>query len=83
MKVTGLLILIVGLAAGVFTAINALSSKPSDATKIGTASASPDPALPPVVIPLVVALAGIGIGGGMMLFGGKGYDKIPNPAVRN
>ena len=83
MKVTGLLILVVGLAAGVFTAINALSAKPADATRIGTAAANPDPAVPPVVIPLVVALAGIGIGGGLLLFGSKGYTKEPSPSVRN
>jgi hypothetical protein len=83
MKVTGLIILIVGLAAGMFTVVNALSAKPADATKVGTAAANPDPAVPPVVLPLIIALAGIGIGGGMMLFGGKGYAKIPDPAVRN
>lgn len=83
MKVTGLIILVVGLAAGLFTAINALSAKPADATKVGTAASNPDPAVPPVVIPLVVSLAGIGIGGGMLLFGSKGYDTIPDPAVRN
>lgn len=83
MKMTGLLILMVGLAAGIFAAVNTLSAKPADATKIGTAAANPDPAVPPIVIPLVVALAGIGVGGGMLLFGGKGYDKVPDPAVRN
>lgn len=83
MKVTGLLILMIGLAAGIFTVVNAMSAKPADATKVGTAAANPDPAVPPVVLPLVVSLAGIGVGGGLLLFGGKGYDKIPDPAVRN
>ena len=83
MKVTGLLVLMVGLAAGLFTAINAMSAKPPDATKVGTAAANPDPAVPPVVIPLVIALAGIGVGTGLLVFGGKGYTKEPNPAVRN
>jgi len=83
MKVTGLMILIVGLAAGMFTVVNAMSAKSADATKLGTASASPDAAPPQVVIPLVVALAGIGVGGGMLIFGRRGYDTIPDPAVRN
>ena len=83
MKVTGLLILMVGSAAGIFTVINTLAAKPPDATKVGTAAANPDPAVPPVVIPLVVAMACIGVGGGLLLFGSKGYTKEPNPAVRN
>ena len=83
MKVTGILILVIGIAAGLFTAVNAMSAKPADATKIGTAAANPDPAVPPVVIPLVISLAAIGIGTGLLIFGGKGYTREPNPAVRN
>jgi predicted lysophospholipase L1 biosynthesis ABC-type transport system permease subunit len=82
-KVTGLLVLLVGIAAALFTVVNAMSAKPADATKVGTAAANPDPGVPPVVIPLVVAVAGIGVGGGLLLFGSKGYTKEPNPAIRN
>ena len=83
MKVTGLLLLMVGIAAGIFTGVNAMSAKPAGSDNIGTAASNPDPAVPPVVIPLVISLAGIGVGGGLLLFGGKGYTKEPNPAVRN
>ncbi len=82
MKLTGLILVVIGLAAAMFSVVNVLSAKPPDATKVGTAAANPDPAMP-MVVPVVVALAGIGIGGGILMFGGKGYDHIPDPAVRN
>ena len=83
MKVTGILVLVIGIAAALFTVVNAMSAKNLDNTKVGTAAANPDASVPPVVIPLVVAVAGIGIGGGLVLFGSKGYDRVQNPAVRN
>lgn len=83
MKVTGIALLVIGIAAAIFCVINLASTPPADATKVGTASSSPQASVPPVVVPLVVAIAGIGAGGGMLLFGRRGYDHIPSPAVRN
>jgi hypothetical protein len=79
------MLIVIGVAAAIFTVASTMAaSKPSDASTIGTAASNPDPGATSVVVPLVVALGGIGVGGGMLLFGGhKGYDKVQNPAVRN
>ncbi len=83
MRITGLFILLIGLAAGVFTGIAALSSKPAVTEKVGTAAAEPTASPPGILIPAIVAAAGLAVGSGLLMFGSRGYSKQPNPAVRN
>lgn len=84
MRLTGIMLIVIGVAAAIFTVVNTMAaSKPSDANTVGTAASNPDKGVPPVVVPLIVAIGGIGAGGGMLLFGQRGYDHVPDPSVRN
>ncbi len=78
MKYSGIAVALIGICILLFTVV------------AGTATWQPGPQDPEVasgstnlVVPIVMGLFAIVIGGAMCLFGGRGYIKTRNPAIRN
>jgi len=79
-KITGLILVVIGFVAGAICAIvlaqpNHLNSD----VPANTTGAAP----PNMILPLAVCGAAVVIGGLMILFGGRGYFISNNPRVRN
>ncbi|HKB00834.1 MAG TPA: hypothetical protein VKD90_01385 [Gemmataceae bacterium] len=80
MKITGIVLVLLGLVAGavcVFQLTNGAPPSP-DAPAVG-----PSPGRPNMTIPLAVCGAAIVIGGLLIMFGGRSYFEHNNPNVRN
>jgi hypothetical protein len=80
MKLTGLLLVIVGLGIGVYCGFVAAFDGPSD-TK--TTSVIEKSAGPNLTAPAIVAGAAMVCGVGLMLFGNRGVIVTQDPHVRN
>jgi hypothetical protein len=78
MRITGLVLLLIGLAVAVFCGVTALVTKApteSDAVIHADRRQAPD-----LTIPLVIGVVAAAGGMAMYVYGGRGYDEAtPNP----
>jgi hypothetical protein len=81
MKITGLILAIIGLIAGAIV----LSAwiQPTAPDRDAPATATSTGITPNVVFPLIICAAAVIVGGLLVLLGGKGYRVSNNPRVRN
>jgi len=80
MKLTGLILMIIGLIAGAICVVQII--QPFAPDRDGPPAVS-DSALPNLAIPLAISGAAVTIGLLLMMFGGRGYVVSNNPKVRN
>ena len=80
MKITGIVLIVLGIVGGIFCAVQVLDPANPNA-QTGTVGADADK--PNMTIPIVVSLGVIAVGGAMIFFGGRGYYVSNNPRVRN
>jgi len=81
MRVTGIILILVGLFAGAIclVVLNDPNHPGREAPVVRDAQAQ----TPSLVVPLIVCGAAILIGGMMYMFGGRSYHISDNPEVRN
>jgi hypothetical protein len=79
-KVTGIILIVLGLVAGIVCVIQMV---PPDAPGADAAVPGAGPERPNMTIPLAVCGAAIVIGGLLLMFGGRSYYESDNPRVRN
>ena len=78
MKITGIVLILLGLLAGAVCVIQMVNEPPSD-----VAPAGPRADRPTMTVPLAVSGAAIGVGGLLVMFGGRSYYVSNDPRVRN
>lgn len=81
MKVTGIAIVCMGIAIGLFALVQ-LAAVGSTATEVANGTSTQESYFPPAFA-FVVTVAALLIGGLLWAFGGKGTIETRNPAVRN
>lgn len=81
MKITGLVLVVLGLVGGLFCLIQVMNpSNPNAETSVvGDDHANK----PNMTYPLILSAAAVGVGGALFFFGGRGYFVSNNPQVRN
>jgi hypothetical protein len=80
-KITGLILALVGLVAGAICMIQVL--QPTAPDRDTTVVQDNQPRRPDMTVPLIICGAAVVIGGAMYVFGGRGYFVSNNPQVRN
>jgi hypothetical protein len=80
-KVTGIILVVLGLVGGIFCAVQLLN--PSNPNTETSTVSQQNLDKPNMTIPFIVSAAMIGVGGAMIFFGGRGYYVSNNPRVRN
>ena len=81
MKVTGLILAVIGLIAGAI--VVSVMVYPTAPDRDLPATSTSTGMSPNVVVPLAICAAAVIIGGLMFMFGGRGYRISNNPRVRN
>jgi hypothetical protein len=79
-KITGIVLVLLGLAAGAVCVYQMVNGEPPTVNQTGV---GPHPDRPNMTVPLAVCGAAIVIGGLMIMFGGRSYYESNNPQVRN
>ena len=80
MKITGIVLVLLGLVAGAVCVFQLANGGPPSADTPGV---GPSPDRPNMTVPLAVCGAAVVIGGLLIMFGGKSYYVQNNPNVRN
>lgn len=80
MKVTGIVLIALGLIAGAVCVFQMVGSGPPSADTPGVANPADRPNM---TVPLLACGAAIVIGGLLVMFGGRSYYVNNNPQVRN
>ena len=81
MRVTGLILALVGLLAGVICVV--VLVQPTDPNQQAPITGHDQVQRPSMVVPLVVCGLAILIGGAMYMYGGRSYYVSNDPRVRN
>lgn len=81
MKITGIILILIGLAAGTICVVNL--AQPTQPDRQVTPAGDDHLARPNMALPLALCGAAVVIGGLMVLYGGRGYVVSNNPQVRN
>ena len=81
MKITGLILALIGLVAIAICTISIVH--PTHPGAGAGVTGSDQVQRPSMVVPIVISGAAVVIGGLMFIFGGKGYFVSNNPRVRN
>ena len=81
MKVTGLILVLIGLIAGVICVV--VLVQPTDPNQQVPVGDGGQAQRPNVVFPLVMCGLAVLVGGAMYMFGGRSYHISNNPNVRN
>jgi len=80
-RVTGLILALVGLIAGAICLIPVLQPEHPDRNTTGVHDEQVN--RPNMTVPLLICGVAIVVGGAMYAFGGRGYFISDNPQVRN
>lgn len=81
MKVTGLVLVLIGLIAGVICVVVLVQpTDPNQQVPVGDAGQAQRPS---VILPLAMCGLAVVVGGAMWMFGGRSYNISNNPNVRN
>lgn len=81
MRLTGLILVIVGLIGGAFC-VTQLVMPAGPQRDVPVLTGEPDHRLS-IIIPLAVSGIAVVVGGAMLMFGGRSYYLSNNPRVRN
>jgi hypothetical protein len=79
-KVTGLVLVLIGLLAGVICVV--VLVQPTDPNQHAPVGDAGQAQRPNVILPLVMCGLAIVVGGAMWMFGGRSYNISNNPNVR-
>jgi hypothetical protein len=77
-KITGIVLILLGLIAGAVVVVQMVNEPPADATPAGPRAERPN-----MTVPLAVCGAAVVVGGLLVMFGGRSYYVSNNPRVRN
>lgn len=81
MKVTGLILVLIGLLAGVICVVALVQpTDPNQQAPVGDAGQAQRPN---VIFPLAMCGLAVVVGGAMWMWGGRSYNISNNPRVRN
>jgi arginine exporter protein ArgO len=78
MKYTGIAVALIGACILLFTAVAGTASWQTGPQDADAANGTIN-----LVVPIVMGLFAVVIGGAMYLYGGRGYVQTRNPAIRN
>lgn len=81
MKITGIILILIGLAAGTICVVNL--AQPTQPDRQMTPAGDDQLARPNMALPLALSGAAIVVGGLMVMYGGRGYAVSADPQVRN
>lgn len=78
MKITGIVLILLGLLAGAVCVVQMVNEPPSDVTPVGQRAERPN-----MTVPLAVCGVAVVVGGLLIMFGGRSYYVSNDPRVRN